>query len=282
MRRELHQRTPLAALREVYRAGAMRVSVAASALRSAGYSSLLAGLDDLSMRRVELSVLASGETVGLQPDGWPLVAVVEEGVARAYRAGLYDHAVVVTALSLDGPAEDVPDELAVGGVLSALPAAEVLGASVVRVEADEGGRLLGRRRELAAHTAGLRVAVALPPPALGGDDAGALLEWEEDGLGLALDIEALFRAGDPGVAWQALRQAAPHTRCVVCGVGRRDAGGEGTPLAAGGIDYARVAAILGAEGYTGEFTISLTGGEAGGRTVLREDIAYLKDVLGEW
>jgi len=266
----------------------VRVSVEASALRLVGYGSLLEGLDDLGLRRVELDVSPLGEVPRPQEDGWSPAPIYDESSARAYRERLYDHALSVSALSVSLPDQEEPDAFRLGGVLLAVQAAEVLGAPVVRVESAggsaEGIRLPGN---IGDEFAGLRTALAVPFLVEGATLPSACLEESEgtgDGVGLALETGALFRRGGPPEAWGVLRQVAPYVRCVTCGA-RVGSGAEeprAPSLTADGVDYAGIAAVLGAAGYSGALTVSLTGREPAGRDVLRADVAHLRDILGEY
>jgi hypothetical protein len=258
----------------------MRVSVQASALLAAGYPSLLEGLDALGARRVELALTPACEAPRLDGGGWASVA--DEGCARAYRGGLHDHAVVVSALSIASPpGEALPASI----LILARQAADVLGAPVVRIEGPASrGALLGLLTQVGAATEGLRAVFALPYPGAGSESGSAGLGDEDadaSGNGLALEVGPLLAGGGTRGPWQALRRVAAEVRCVVCGA---PAGEGGLPvgLAATGVDYARLVAILGRVGYSGALTLSLQGRETGNPELLRDDMAWLKDIVGEY
>ena len=266
----------------------MRVSVQVSTLLQAGYASPLDGLDDLSLRRVELELSPSGEAVRLDAAGWSSAPVTDEGSARAYRESLYALALSVSGLSVAYPPDDILDDAALTRALLAVQAADILGAPVVRIDAPgDPARSLASLERLDEQTAGMRAVLALTFPAPGSETNPRGLEADEreaDGSGLALHVGGLFAGSRLGSAWGTLRAIAPHVRCVVCDTGPMNADDAAAPvaLAASGIDYARIAAMLGKVGHAGSLTVSLAGRETAGKDVLRADVAYLKDILGEY
>jgi len=267
----------------------VHVSVQRQALTRSGYPSLIDGLDDLQVRRIEMDMALTCEVPRLDGAGAARLSVAHESGARSYRQHLYEQAITLSAIRLASPTGVGLGAAEVDEIEMALYAADTAGAPVLCVEIETSPEawpqgLASGLEHLAERGAGLRVipAVALRPcnrltieAALAGDPG------EPPGPGLALDIGDLFggEASAEG-AYELLRRIAPHIRHVVCRGSRID--GEGAPAAQGTVDYARVAAILGRAGYAGALTVALPEGGADEplRDILRADVRYVADIVG--
>jgi len=261
----------------------MHIAVHASSLDHAGYPSLIDGLNDLALRRVELDVVPPCDVPRLGADEPRWVSIAEEGPARAYRQHLYEHSVLVSALRL--PLSQDGGEVTSAEVRLAVEAADIIGAPVVGVEVREAGASAARLQGLEQQTCGMRALLAFSLDS-SPSDLGVVLSALDEAApraGLALDVDALFTgAPSSDCAYDSLRALAPYVRCVTCGLSG-GAAARTTSLADSAIDYARVAHILGNAGYSGALTIALAGGgdAQAARRLLRADAAYLKDIIGE-
>jgi hypothetical protein len=262
----------------------VQVSVERRALTKARYPSLIDGLDDVGLRRIEMDMNLSCEVPRLDGAGSVRVSIGSEGAARAYRQHLYEHAIGLSAIRLISETGGALGAEAADEIEVALYAADTAGAPVlcIEVEADPEawpqGLAVGLER-LVERAVGLRVipAVALRPCTPAAIEA-ALGEDEGDPseLGLSVDVEGIV-AGSASAdgAYDLVRRIASHVRHVTC----RGAGGDVPGLSA---DLARVAAILGRSGYARALTVGLPEGkpEEGLQGALRAGVRYVTDVVG--
>lgn len=290
------------------------ISIVDQALVEAGYGSLAAGLSDLGLVAIDLTATASLELPALDSNGTALAAFADDAGARAYRAHAYEHGVEVSALGLPWvtPAAAHPEQL--GGAAAVPAAMEVIGVGVARLTISQGGEgdvppeklaraLAGELVPLLEEALPANVAFAVEAPELGDREPELhrqlLRETDSEYLGVALDPGGLYCAGMPlRVVYEVVSELAPHVCYTRCRNARRPEELRDEPVAdvearelyaseleAGDIDYARIASVLGRVGYAGTMAVAADfrdGAEPEDRQqLLRRDVAYLKDVLGE-
>lgn len=276
----------------------MYVSVHAGGLAAAGYETTMGGLADVALAAVELSIGEECELPRLDAADEQAVYVGHEAGARTYRAHLYDMGVRVSALTLDWELAEGFHEEHIQWTATAVRAAGIIGAGAVRLNpphepAETLAAWLCRvLSDIAARTDGSNAAVAVGHGAYDTDCRRdlwtALLELETDRFGVSLAPGLLRETGrSSGGLCDAVRELAPHVRHVDCCGVRTGAGAEQAEpcsLQEGDVDYAQVASVLGAAGYAGPLSLwPVVGDEPrAAQLSLRSDVAYLKDILGEY
>ncbi len=280
----------------------------------AGYESPLAGLCDLGLGAIDLTTTASLELPALDSSGAVVAALSDEASARAYRARVYEHGVEVSALGVTWatPGAARPEQL--GRVAAVLPAMNAIGVHVARLTVCQDGETNVSPDELArglAHelaplldrAAQARVLLAVEAPEHADREPELhrelLRQTDSEHLGLAIDPGGLYSSGmSLSAVYETVREFAPHVQYLRCrNLHRpddlRDEPVDATEarqlyasaLEAGDIDYARIASVLGRVGYSGAMTVAADfrdGADPEDRQqLLRRDVAYLKDILGE-
>ena len=292
----------------------MYVSTLDQTLVKAGYDSLSHGLGDVGLGAIELSIDEALELSAFEADGPPVIGVTEHRRLRAYRARLYELGVGVSCIALRWMLPSASQPERGEHAVMALRVLDAIGAGTLRLSLlwDEGTEATPEEvAEVSAGAAepllpdvaraGAMLAVEAPHLARGQPQfcRRLLQDINAERVGLALDAGEFYCAGFPldGV-YDLVREFAPHVRHVGCSNFRRpdELRGEyvelnearqlyACGLGDGDLDYARIASILGAVGYSGALTVDCEfreGMEARARQdVLRRDVAFLKDVLGE-
>jgi len=298
----------------VREAEALHVSALDQTLVDAGYESLSHGLRHAGLGTIELSIDETMELPAFETDSPAVVSAAEHRQLRAFRARLYELGAQVSCLALRWalPAASEPEHG--GRALVALRALDVLGAGALRLRLQWDERAEATPEQVAEASAGAvepllpdvvraGAMLAVEAPHLGQGHAEfcrCLLQTiDSEWMGIALDAGELYCSGLPlsGV-YDLVREFAPHVRHVACSNFRRpdELRGEyvevddarklyASGLGDGDLDYGRIASLLGAVGYSGALTVDCEfrdGMEAGARQdMLRSDVAFLKDLLGQ-
>jgi len=293
----------------------MYASIRDGIVTYAGYSTLKEGMLDLDLWALEIAVERDLSTSALSPTpGDPRPMLDSPAAIAAYRKELQNHntraATLFVAQDFNG--KDVEAE--VMWTAEVVRIADALGVAAVRIDSIMTGERdlpLDRRVDIFARgvtavldaTPGSQVALAMENHGYQGNDPEfverLLAKVGSERFGMTLDTGNFYWYGHPlDTVYEIMEWLAPYTKHThLKNISfpedvrqtRREIGWEYgeyvAPIPDGDVDHARVAALLQAAGYQGDFCIedeSLGKWQGAERKqVLKREVDFIKGLVGQ-